>query len=176
MDERAAPSRERTRRKPSSPARIVAVAISVALLVKSTVIDLAVVDGTSMEPLLSKGSIVLVVRCAFGIRLPVLGRYILRWHGPAADSVVAAEGPHGKIVKRVFATGPAVITIAGGGLSTGDGRRVPQAAGGPEAGSILVGPGEVFLVGTNPFESVDSRTYGPLPIEKILGTVIAFGR
>ncbi len=166
-----------TRRKPpaAAPGRIVALAIALALVVKSCFVDLAFVQGGSMEPSLSQGDVVLVARCAYGLRIPIASVYALRWRTPAQDELVAADGPRGRIVKRVFAVGPCALAVSGGGIARPDGARVPSAAGSEATGSIAVPAGTVFLVGTNWFESVDSRSYGPLPIEKVIGTVLPFG-
>lgn len=126
------------------PALILLAALLVAAAAKAFVLDAAVVDGRSMLPLLAPGSVVLVLRCAYGLNLPSGGRYLLRWAEPGPGEVVAASSPRdgGPVVKRV------AYRVTDG----------------------------FFLLGDNPRESVDSRDYGPVPPEALLGRVLLFGK
>lgn len=87
------------------PGLVLAAAILIALAVKFFAIDAAIVDGRSMLPFLAPGSVVLVLRCAYGLRLPAGETYLLRWAEPRVGDLVAAESPRdGKpVVKRVAA-------------------------------------------------------------------------
>ncbi len=128
--------------------RFVAIILAAFLLVlttKSFVLDLALVEGPSMYPTLRPGSVVVVLRCAYGLRFPG-GNYLLRWSVPRTGEVVAALNPRSgrAVVKRVVAALP--------GLSSTE----PS----------------LFLMGDNPDESLDSREYGLLPVESVLGRVI----
>lgn len=122
---------------------ILIVALGV-LILKGFVVDLAVVDGSSMLPLLRRGQVVVVFRAAYGLRPPFgLGKsgYLFRWASPRVGDIVVARSPRtGKaIVKRVA---------------------FPSDAG------------AVFLLGDNPPESVDSREYGAVPVEELAGKVL----
>jgi len=81
--------------------------LAAALAVKAFVLDAAVVEGRSMLPLLEPGRVVLVLRCAYGLRLPWGGRYLLRWAEPEIGQVVAAANPRDgrSVIKRVAALG-----------------------------------------------------------------------
>jgi len=132
-------------RQPSGGGALLAATL-LALLVKVFLADLAVVDGRSMEPFFSRGSIVLVIRCAYGLRSPGSeGAYWLRWSRPRPGDIVLAFPPlSGKrVVKRVTA----VDSV-----------------------------GEVFLLGDNPPESRDSRDYGPVHVNDIVGKVLRLRR
>jgi len=129
-------------------------AFGLALLAKLFVIDLAVVDGPSMNPTLHEGQVVAVFRLAYGLRLPPgLGGIILPWSQPRPGDLVVARNP---------LSGAAVIKRVGW--------MEPVAVG--EAGK---GPGSVWLLGDNPAESLDSRSYGAVPVEEIAGRVLLFG-
>jgi signal peptidase I len=93
-----------------------------------------------MEPVLPRGSILLVNRAAYGIVLPFQNTYVFRFHTPAIDDVVMYEDPADGLlkIKRCFGT---------------EGTKV-------------------FLVGDNRKASLDSRIYGSLPVEKVLGKVL----
>jgi signal peptidase I len=148
----------RAARLPSGGAAI-ALATLLALTAKVFLVDLAVVDGHSMEPSFSRGSIVLVVRCAYGIRLPgSLGLYWFRWSEPCPGDVVLAfpKASGKRVIKRVMAVGP-------------------EAKGWNGPGDCLkkeLLPEEIFLLGDNPEESRDSREYGPVRMGDIAGRVV----
>jgi signal peptidase I len=63
------------------------------------------------------------------------------------------------------------------GNAPGLGREVPF---GGSLGEIVLGPGEYFVLGDNRPDSSDSRSWGPIPMERIVGPVILryfpFGR
>jgi signal peptidase I len=149
------------------------------LLVKGFILDAAVVDGRSMLPTLEPGSLVLVLRCAYGLRYPVGSGYLLRWAGPRRGQVIAAASPRDglPIVKRVAAAGPGTLKATAGRL-LGPGLDAPltreQASRIGE--TLRVPAGSVFLLGDNPGESLDSREYGPVAIENVSGRVLFFHR
>ena len=123
----------------------VLVAILVIMATRTFVIDAAVVSGTSMAPTLMPGSIIVILRCAYGVRNPG-GGYLLFWSSPRTGDVVVSLNPQTgeSVVKRVVASLP--------GLSRQE--------------------SSLFLMGDNPGESLDSRKYGLVPVESILGRVL----
>jgi signal peptidase I len=141
-------------------------------------IDLVIISGDSMEPSVSAGTVVLVLRCAYGIRQPFGGGYLLRWKDPVPGQVVLVEpeGRNGRRrVKRVFETGPAFLnTVAE--VMYGRAGWVPLAPADAirYAGTTYLQPGLVFLVGDNQSLSIDSRQHGPVPIEMIGGMVLLY--
>jgi signal peptidase I len=150
-----------------------------ALLTKAFIIDAAVVDGRSMLPTLEPGSIVLMLRCAYGLPSPLGPGYLVMWSLPRRGDVVAAASPRDglPIVKRVAAVGPAALAVEAGRL-LGPGLDSPLSA--EQAQRLGNAPGlparSVFLLGDNPPESLDSRDYGSVPIEALSGRVLLFGR
>ena len=90
--------------------------------------------------------------------------------------VVAASAEVSRqAVKRVFEVGPAFVR-AEAGVLTGRGGRADLRAPVPPriAGSSYVPAGRVFVIGDNFPVSLDSREYGPVPIEKIIGKVLLY--
>ena len=145
---------------------------------KAFVLDVAVVDGRSMRPTLESGSLVLVLRCAYGIRRPWGSGYILRYGAPRRGDIVAAASPRDgfAVVKRVAAAGPLKLSVAAGHL-VGPGLDAPlsedQAA--RLSDGVVLLPDAFYLLGDNPPESIDSRDYGAVPIEAVSGRVLLFG-
>lgn len=167
-------------RRPLKPAALILAALAAALLLKSFVLDLAVVDGSSMLPALRPGELVAVLRCAYGLRLPAgRGGYLLSWARPGRGDLVAAVNPwDGKaVVKRVAARGPLSLGLEGERL-VGEGLDLPSppTAEGKAArrseGGLAVAEGSYLLLGDNLPESVDSRSYGGLPLSAIRGRIL----
>ncbi len=119
------------------------------------------VDGPSMEPTFSSGSRLLVRRVRpDAVRrgaVVVLATPVV--HGGATVSV-----PTGRwVVKRVAAVPgdplPPVVAVS---MGAPPGSRVP--------------PGRLAVLGDNPRRSVDSRDYGLVPLDGVLGVAVGNGR
>lgn len=166
-------------RHSSRPLVAILIAAALALLVKGFVFDLAVVDGRSMLPRYRDGDVVAVLRCAYGLRAPFcLGgakAYLVRWRVPAVGDIVVACSPSDgrPVVKRVAVRGPLRLEgreghLRGGGL---DLTLDPGAAA--VIGRVVdLPPASVFLLGENLAESVDSRSYGAVSDEAVVGRVL----
>jgi len=119
-------------------------AILLVLAIKSFVLDAAIVDGRSMLPLLAPGAVVLVLRCAYGLRLPTGSGYLVRWASPSPGDVVAASSPRDgqPVVKRVAGTDP-----SGGLVLLGD--NPPESVDSRDYGPVspLAVRGRVLLLG-----------------------------
>ena len=133
------------------PGKAVFLACIAALLMKFLLFDFMITEGLSMMPAIKPGTILIVVRTAYGFRLPwaqgALAHgalapgawYLLRWSKPKAGDVVVFVTPQGAVaVKRC---------------------------------SALVGEDAFFALGDNSRESYDSRVYGPVPVDHIIGKV-----
>jgi signal peptidase I len=160
--------------------RIVVTAIAVAILIKTFGIDLVIIRGDSMSPTIGAGTVALVVRCAYGIRLPVSGTWAVRWAEPEpGDIVLASPDDRGsrRVVKRVFELGPAYMKTEAGILSgRGGSIKLELTSSTRLAGYSFLPAGRAFIVGDNGRQSFDSRNYGSVPIEKILGKVLVYSR
>jgi signal peptidase I len=161
------------------PGLAILAAALLVLLAKTFVLDAAVVDGPSMRPTLEPGALVLVLRCAYGLRSPSGYGYLLRWSSPRRGEIVAAASPRDglPVVKRVAAAGPLSLSVAAGRL-VGPGLDAALSARQAErmGDEVELPAGRLFLLGDNPPESLDSRDYGPVPIEAVSGRVLLFGR
>ena len=116
------------------------------------------VDGRSMEPQLTDGEHVLIDTLAYDLRIanPASADHPLieiGLHPIARGDLVAFEMGAGDdrriLLKRVAGLPGDTIAVAGGAVS------VPQ--------------GELYVLGDNRSQSVDSRSFGPIPISSVIG-------
>ena len=134
------------RSRPTRVGLILVLVIATLVALRAFVADFAVVQGRSMLPSLGSGDIVFIFNGAYGLRNP-LGGYFLLWAKPKNRDIVAAIRP---------GTTKAVI------------KRV-WIEGENEEDSYL-------LLGDNKYESIDSREFGPVPMDNILGRVLLLPR
>jgi signal peptidase I len=101
-----------------------------------------------MEPSLSQGDVVVLLKAAYGLKSPG-GRYLFFWSRPRAQDIVAVRKPGDSsiVIKRVSY----VLMDSTIGYS-------------------------VFVLGDNLYESIDSRDFGTVPMNNILGKVFLFPR
>ena len=134
--------------------------------VRILVFQPTVVTSGSMEPTIDVGAVVWVN--ALGPRL-----------GPVeVGSLVSARLDDGTtVIKRLMATEGQTVEIYGGALRI-DGRELDEPyADNSDMGGIFFGPvrvpeGQVFLLGDNRVDSIDSRVFGPLDESALQGTVL----
>lgn len=148
----------------------VGASILVALVfgvVRPFVGDVHTIASDSMTPTLEGGERVLTNKLAY------------RLGDPAAGDLVLFEraGGEGVEVKRVAAVGGDRVEIRDGRLLVNGARREEPYVDLPSVDSSFFGPvtvpeGSVFLLGDNRAESRDSRHYGPLPEDDVLGEVL----
>ena len=117
-------------------------ALAAALALKLFVFDFMIAQGNSMEPAIKNGTILIVSRLRYGLRLPWKQEYLVRWGQPKTGEVVVFYTPSGELaVKRCIA-----LTEYGGFIAEGD----------------------------NGLASYDSRSYGPVPADNIIGKVLGY--
>jgi signal peptidase I len=110
------------------------------MVLKGFLFDFMIAEGRSMDPVIKSGTVLVVNRAAYGLRLPWTGKYLLRWRMPLPGDVVIFYTPQGD-------------------------RAVKRCAG--------ITPGNTFVaLGDNRRESYDSRAYGPVPVDHIMGKVL----
>jgi len=82
--------------------KTIALALAAALLVKVFTFDFFIAEGESMLPVIQPGSILLLNRVAYGLRLPWSSGYLLSWKAPRPGDVVVFSSPVGSVaVKRI---------------------------------------------------------------------------
>jgi signal peptidase I len=109
----------------------------------------------------------------------VVGKVGGRASHPARGDVVVLRSPQdGRLViKRVAALGGQRVGVADGVLVV-DGRRVKEPyvdrrrVDGTYFGPVRVPPGDLFVLGDQRDGSIDSRTFGPVPADALVGRVL----
>ena len=124
------------------------------------------VHADSMQPTLRSGDEVLVDRLSLVLRAPHRGE------------IVVANAPDiGLVVKRVAAVGGDTVGIEDGvlvvnGHAEKEGYVDYASIDGSYFGPVRVAPGAVFLLGDNRGNSEDSRDFGAVPEDDVLGRVL----
>jgi signal peptidase I len=123
------------------------------------------VHADSMRPTLHSGDEVLVDRLSLALRPPRRGE------------VVVANSPVGLVVKRVAAVGGDTVGIEDGVLVV-NGRHEQEryvdyaSIDGSYFGPVRVARGDVFLLGDNRGNSEDSRDFGTVSEDEVVGRVL----
>jgi signal peptidase I len=160
--------------------QVVLVTALLYLVVTSFVAQPYEVEMSSMEPTLVPGDHIILDKLSLG------------WSDPQRGDLVVFDAPDGfdpegiPYVKRVIALPGETVEILNGRIwvtppggppaplderyVAGSGLTLPQGAGG--ATSWTVPPGSVFVLGDNRPNSVDSRTFGPIPEDRIIGRAV----
>lgn len=143
---------------------IVGAAFVLALLIQQFVVKPFYIPSESMEPTLVKGDRVLVNRFVYRFREPERGDVIV-FHPPIA--------PDEDYIKRVAAVGGDTVAVKDGRLFVnGEPQEEPYLKESYIEGAFpeeTVPEGYVFAMGDNRNRSGDSRVFGPVRLQSILG-------
>ena len=140
-------------------------AIAVALLIRTFIVELYVVDGPSMQPTLQDGE-----------RL-VVNKFIYHWRDPIKSEVIIFRYPrdHSRdFIKRVIAVGGDTIEIKDGHVFVNDAlvnEDYIAEKTRTEFPKLTVPEGTLFVCGDNRRNSLDSRfpDVGFVPLELVKG-------
>lgn len=147
------------------------IAVSSYLFASNFLFQKVVVDGDSMRPTLRNDEAFMLNRVEYLFRKPQWG-----------DIVVIRDPEDGGLsVKRVVAVEGQTVELAGGGVYV-NGLKLPESYLRPGTRTFSYrkydhdkfdcGAGQYFVLGDNRSESADSRIYGPVPRQNILGVVV----
>jgi signal peptidase I len=121
-------------------AKAAAAALITAIIIKLFLFDLMIAEGHSMEPAIPDGTVLVINRLKYGLRLPWQRSFLIRWSMPKPGEVVVFYTPSGQIaVKRC---------------------------------NNITEKGDFIVYGDNSLQSFDSRSYGPIPVDHIIGKVL----
>ncbi len=148
---------------------IVVAAFAIAMLVQAFVVKPFTIHQVSMQPTLLEGDRVLINRLVYHFRDPERGDVVV------FDSPVQEDED---LVKRVVAVAGDSVAVRGGVLYVnGEPQQEPYLADSPFDGTDtdegVVPEGQVFVMGDNRNNSGDSRLFGPIETESIIGAAFA---
>jgi len=138
-----------------------------AVLVAAFFVRRPQVTGLSMEPYIRSGEYVLINTFAYRIGVPHRGEIVAFRHEGDARSV---------FIKRVIGLPGDRVRIDGGQVYI-NGARLEEPyvahADGRSFAQVLVPPSSVYVLGDNRAESEDSRFFGPVGDDRLIGRAIA---
>lgn len=138
-------------------------AVFIALLVNVFVAQAMVVQGPSMQPNLYYDQRVMVEKVTY--------RFI---RGPRRGDVVIVEvpGEEEPLIKRVVALAGETVEVRDGQVFI-DGQLLDEPwtiqQGGANHPATLVPPLHIFILGDNRGSSRDSRSFGPVSVDQLIG-------
>ena len=159
----------------------VLLALIIFLLIRNVVQNFRI-DGISMEPNYHNGQFLIVNRFAYcpGLHLDIdpLGVHWQKtWciREPKRGEVIVfvyPRDPSRDFIKRVIGLPGETVEVIAGQVYI-NGQLLPQPfgpnPGSHNAGPVTVGPDELFVMGDNRNNSSDSRSWGTLPQELVIG-------
>jgi signal peptidase I len=148
---------------------IVAAAFVLALLVQQFLVKPYEIPSVSMEPTLAVGDRVLVSRLTYHFRSPERGDVIV-FHPPGEEDAVP-------LIKRVVAVAGDTVSVRDGKLwLNGIAQDEPYLKEYPiedDYPETTVDPGYVWAMGDNRNDSGDSRVFGQVDEDEIIGVAFA---
>jgi signal peptidase I len=162
-------------------------AIAIVLAIKAFVVNPYRIPSSSMEPTLHCARPADGCEARFSDRV-LANRFLYHFKKPERADIVVFETTErvrqacdagGTFVKRIIGLPGETVTVDGDGFVFIDGKRLddssyiePDRRGG-HFGTWRVGANEYFMMGDNRRESCDSRAYGAIPEDRLIGEVFA---
>ncbi len=166
------------------------IALIIALLIRSFLIQAFKIPSSSMEPTLLVGDHILVSKFIYGIRIPYIGKKFLTFHKPKRGDIIVfiyPEDPKKDFIKRVIATEGEEVQIKNSeifinGLPIEDPWGFYRERDGPFAmsnlrlrdnyGPRVIPPNSLFVMGDNRDNSQDSRYWGFVDLSAVKGKAL----
>jgi signal peptidase I len=150
------------------------------LFIHGTIVQARVIPSPSMEDTLLIGDHLLVTRFGYDAQVPFTSLHWTLWKNPERQQVVVFRAPlpgSPDFIKRIVGVPGDRLEIREGAVwINGRPLEEPYLIGPPshendfKYSSVTVPPGQYFVMGDNRDNSYDSRYWGFLPRENILGT------
>lgn len=143
---------------------IVAAALAIALLVQAFIVKPFTIHQVSMRPTLEEGDRILLNRLSYRFREPARGDIIV-FHSPIVDGE--------DLVKRIVAVAGDHVSVSAGtlylnGIAQAEPYLLEQAFEG-DLPEMVIPADDVFVMGDNRNNSGDSRLFGPISKDVIIG-------
>lgn len=121
-----------------------------------------IVDGASMDPTFKDGEYLIVDELSYHFRTPVRGE-VLVFKYP--------KDPKKYFIKRVIGLPGETVIIEEGGVSVGGVLLSEPYVKLPKSDNLTytLSESEYFVMGDNRAQSADSRLWGPLPLDHVIG-------
>jgi len=160
-------------------------ALVLALVIRTSVVQAFKIPSGSMEPTLEIGDYLLVNKFAYGIKIPFTSIHLFPLKSPQRGDVivfiypldpskdfikrvVAMEGDTVRIVdKKLYINGSPVSDTHA--VYSDDAVLPSEGQTGNNFGPVTVPKGDLFVMGDNRDNSLDSRSWGFVPLEKVRG-------
>ena len=141
-------------------------------MLQGVALTLVQVRGPSMIPSYTDGQILFVNRLAYGIQGPIIGEYLWIWKAPGLGDPVVVQRPDAGplVVKRVAGLPGMPLAVRDHRLTVGT--RTVDLSPSQEywlRAASRVPQGTVFLLGDNLDRSSDSRDWGFVPLNDVVG-------
>lgn len=166
-------------------AEAAAIAIILALFIRTFVVQAFKIPSGSMQPTLLIGDHILVNKFTYGIKIPFIQKTLIPISQPQRGDVIVFIFPRDKskdfikrtiglpgdrvqmVDRKIFINGE-LYDDTSGVYSDRTVRSVPP-AGKVNFGPIIVPQGHLFVLGDNRDNSQDSRYWGFVPLESVKG-------
>jgi len=166
-------------------AEAAAIAVILALFIRTFVVQAFKIPSGSMEPTLLVGDHILVNKFIYGVKIPYLRKTIIPISEPQRNDVIVFIYPVDQskdFIKRVIGLPGDTVEIIGkeifingrpfddhsGHYTEGQGSSSRSAARG-RIGPLRVPEGKLFVMGDNRDHSYDSRFWGFVPLSSVKG-------
>jgi len=157
------------------PYKIIIVAFVFFLTIIYLGIDIKQVEGHSMEPTIMPGRFVLINKFEYGIIIPIMNKYLIRWRRPGVGDLVMVSHPleNKVIIKRCAAASGDIVFMADTYLIVNS-KIIPggDAYKAVNSGVVKVPDDKSLIIGDNYLDSIDSRAFGFIANTNIWGRVI----
>jgi len=166
-------------------AEAIIIAILIALIIRTFVIQAFKIPSGSMKPTFQIGDHILVSKFIYGVKIPFIRKTLFSVKEPKRDDIVVFIYPEDRskdFIKRVVGIGGDTIEIRNkkiflNGLPCNDSHAVysddlviPGAIQPRDnVGPIKVPPGTIFVMGDNRDQSYDSRFWGFVDLKDVMG-------
>jgi signal peptidase I len=162
----------------------ISLALVLALFIRTFIVQAFKIPSGSMLPTLLVGDHLLVNKLLYGVRIPFVGKRVLQVFEPERGDIVVFIYPEDRskdFIKRVQGLPGEKLELRDKVLYIDDqpvedpyahfppNSRVRAMSPRDNFGPIVVPEGEVFVMGDNRDFSHDSRFWGTVPIDDILG-------
>jgi signal peptidase I len=165
----------------------IAGAVAIVLAIKAFVVNPYRIPSSSMEPTLHCARPGLDCEARWSDRV-LANRFIYHFKDPARKDIVVFHTPQlareqcgagGTFVKRIIGLPGEVVSVLGNGTVEIDGKKLDESSYikrdrlGGTTGQWDVPQGHVFVMGDNRSQSCDSRVWGALDEDDLIGKVFA---